>query len=412
MITEPGFYVLGGDVVDTPATVWLEIRVSGVTIDGMGHTIDSDGKDPFWSHGILVRGDGPLSDITIQNVKVTDFAYGISLYDVTRGHINTVSVIANTWDGIQIVGGSDNLVECSLIHRDDDGVNMTATTRAVVRYNTVTENFRGSGVHVSRGCVDVLVTGNEIRGNDEGIEVERAVNTTIRANRIRESKYYGLNLSATGGVTFVDNYLSNRENLLAPSEHFVGTWSVSPTVGPNVMGNRLIGGNYWGTPGMTGFSDVTPDSDRDGFADGVYVLPDGMGTDRFPLGPYLGTAGWSPMTTPLLTPTTTASQAGGDASGPTSGAAPQDDDDGYPGPVTGSQGAGTVHGTTAGPGGETPATMTTAATTTTTAATTTTGTPAPAATATAPAPTPTPGFGAAAALAGLAAVAFRALRRD
>ena len=73
VITEPGFYAIGSGVVDSNLSVWLEIRVSNVTLDGMGHTID--GVDGFNTHGIRVRGEDPIDNITIQNVTVTDFAY-------------------------------------------------------------------------------------------------------------------------------------------------------------------------------------------------------------------------------------------------------------------------------------------------------------------------------------------------
>ena len=78
-ITEPGFYRIETDAVNTTVPVWLEVRASNVTIDGMGHTID--GVDEDGTYGIRVRGDGPLANITIQNLTVTDFAYGIGLFD-------------------------------------------------------------------------------------------------------------------------------------------------------------------------------------------------------------------------------------------------------------------------------------------------------------------------------------------
>jgi PGF-CTERM protein len=50
-----------------------------------------------------------------------------------------------------------------------------------------------------------------------------------------------------------------------------------------VVGNDHLGGNYWGRPDGTGFSDVTPDADGDGFCDDAYVLPGRTGTDHLPL---------------------------------------------------------------------------------------------------------------------------------
>ena len=83
----------------------------------------------------------------------------------------------------------------------------------------------------------------------------------------------------------MDNYFNNKANILYPTGAFTGTWSLPAQKGPNVVGGPYIGGNYWGTPDETGFSDVTPDWNGDGFVNGVYVLPGGIGIDRLPLAP-------------------------------------------------------------------------------------------------------------------------------
>jgi hypothetical protein len=283
VITDPGFYALGSGVVDTNLTVWLDIRVSNVTVDGMGQIID--GIDGFGTYGIRVRGDGPLENITIRNVTVTDFAYGISLYDTNLSRISRVSASSNTYDGIMVVGGGDNRIECSIIHQDDDGINMTATNRTVVANNIVTENVRGSGIHLSQGCDSVTILNNCLVQNDEGIEIEDAVNSTLRTNRICSSRYFGLNLSTARNLTIADNYFHNTANIRYPTGTFTGIWSLPAQAGPNVVGGPYIGGNYWGTPAETGYSDVTPDWDGDGFVNGMYVLPGGIGIDRLPLAP-------------------------------------------------------------------------------------------------------------------------------
>ena len=277
VITAPGYYVLGTSPVNTTAQVFIEVRASDVTIDGMGRTVD--GVDEGGSYGIRVRGDGPLANIVVQNVTVTDFAYGIALFDTSHSLINRVGATSNTYDGVMVLGGSDNEIACSLIHRDDDGINMTATTGMRVAGNTVTDNVRGSGVHVGPGSTGIAVVGNLVGANDEGIEVENAGGVAIRSNRIYQSRYRGLNLTAAADMTIVDNYLSNQENVYRHAGAFTGAWSQAPAAGPNVMGNPSIGGNFWGTPEGTGFSDTTPDRDGDGFVDGT-VHPAGWARDR------------------------------------------------------------------------------------------------------------------------------------
>ena len=388
VITEPGFYRIGTDVYNTTVPVWLDIRVSDVTIDGNGHTID--GIDGHGTYGIRVRGDGVLSNVTIQSVTVTDFAYGIGLFDVTSSRLVYVNTSSNTYDGIMVVGGGDNRIECSVIDRDDDGINMTATSRTLVVHNIVTNNVRGSGIHLSQGCADVTLLANIIGANDEGIEIEKATNTTIRANRIYSSRYYGLNLTAAQELTVIDNYFNNRENILVPTGSFTGVWSQDPVDGPNVMGNRYIGGNYWGTPDKTGFSDVTPDSTSDGFVDDIFVLPGQIGTDHHPLGPSLSPSHGAMAAFPSVTIDTNAyqsesNQAAGDSVG--SGVAAMSTStavEGSAGNVTAKEATGATATATLMAGND--------------------GAKVP--------PTSTPGFGAVVALVGLVAVAVLVLRRE
>lgn len=290
VIEAPGYYVLGTGVVNTTAAVWLDVRASDVTIDGMGRRID--GVDRTGSYGIRVRGDGPLTNVTIYNLTVTDFAYGIAFERVSKGLILHVDASSNTYDGIQVIGGHDNRIECSIIHRDDDGINLVATDNAVVKHNIITENVRGSGVHLSKGCNGATVLGNIIGANDEGIEVDGVSKALIRGNRIFGSRYYGLNLTTATDLSVVDNAFNNTANLRVPTGPFSGTWCQEPPMlGPNVMGNLYVGGNYWGTPNRTGFSDLTPDANGDGFVDEACTLPGGIGIDRYPLGPSLSVTG-------------------------------------------------------------------------------------------------------------------------
>jgi PGF-CTERM protein len=149
----------------------------------------------------------------------------------------------------------------------------------------------------------------------------------------------------------------------------------------------MIGGNYWGTPTGTGFSDVTPDRDADGFVDGLFVLPGGIGTDSLPLGPSLSSPTGAMTTMPAVTIDTTALQAESNQAAVDSGAAANSTSTGVEG------NAGTI--------------TTREATGSTASATLMAGNGATAAT-----PTAAPGFGAIVALVGIGAVAALVLRRE
>ncbi|WP_048145000.1 NosD domain-containing protein [Methanosphaerula palustris] len=280
VITQPGYYVIDTDVHNTTAPIYIDIRTSNVTIEGNGHTID--GVDSDNSFGIRVLGNGTLTGITIQNITLRDFANGISLYDTTHSRIIWVNSSSNTYNGIMIIGGGDNYLGNNIIHQDDDGIYLAATDRTLVINNTVTENHRGSGIHLSQNCLDVNMTGNLLEGDDEGFEIEDAVNATIQHNRISSSTYFGLNLTTAKNLTVVDNYLDNRVNVNLPNDTVNVIWNLPASTGENIIGNNVTGGNYWGGLDGTGFSDIAADNNNDGFADTPYIIG-GIGTDQLPL---------------------------------------------------------------------------------------------------------------------------------
>jgi parallel beta-helix repeat protein len=285
-ITEPGEYRLAGSFEDVNETVWLEIVASNVTVDGNGQTLD--GRDRTGTHGIRVGNGTAIENVAIQNMVVTDFAYGISLYNTTKSRVVLVNASSNTYDGIMTSDGSDLVISCNIIHLDDDGINLTGTDRVLVINNTVTENFRGSGIHLAHGADEVRVVANRIGYNDEGIEVEGSKDSAITQNLVWFNRYYGLNLSAAENLTVHDNYFRNRENLRPPTGLFTGAWNLTPTAGPNLLGGPSIGGNFWGDVNRTGFSETHRDGNRDGFVDVPYALTGGVGVDWHPLAPAAG----------------------------------------------------------------------------------------------------------------------------
>src|SRR5665647_3144332 len=84
VISSPGTYVLTQDIA-TGQSPAIAIRCSNVVLDGNGHTID--GTDAGGSFGIQVNnGNTPLTGVTVKNVRITDFYYGV-YYKLSLIHI-------------------------------------------------------------------------------------------------------------------------------------------------------------------------------------------------------------------------------------------------------------------------------------------------------------------------------------
>ena len=99
----------------------------------------------------------------------------------------------------------------------------------------------------------------------------------------------GVYLYGTSGNVIYDNYLSNHLwNVTGAGR---ATWNTAKTEATNIIGGPYIGGNYWGNPDGTGYSDLCTDVDPlDGICDGPYELPNNepyiLGTDFLPLTIY------------------------------------------------------------------------------------------------------------------------------
>jgi hypothetical protein len=85
-----------------------------------------------------------------------------------------------------------------------------------------------------------------------------------------------------------NNIFNNTNNFYfyeaSPSPNY---WNTTITQGTNIVGGPYIGGNYWGKPDGTGYSDTCNDTNADGFCDDPYVLAENN-TDYLPIAKTVG----------------------------------------------------------------------------------------------------------------------------
>jgi PKD repeat protein len=79
-----------------------------------------------------------------------------------------------------------------------------------------------------------------------------------------------------------NNYFNNT-NLTIKSGPG-NSYNTTKTAGTNIIGGPYIGGNYWGKPDGTGFSDTAVDKDGDGISDSPYTnITNSIHSDYLPL---------------------------------------------------------------------------------------------------------------------------------
>jgi parallel beta-helix repeat protein len=228
-ISSSGSYVLTNDVTDSRLATCIEIRAPDVTFDGGGHRIDGTGAGG--STGIYVRPTAGRN-VTIRNVRVRDWDYGVYLHGATDSRIESSVLEENLFCGAVFY--------------------LNATGNTVAGCNLTGNDY---GLVLSSGADRCAVVNSRITGNGCGIYLYDSDGVTVTRNIIEANTETGVRYSLSGSSTVYDNRFDNALNVALTGEPpAANTWSVEPRGGPNIAGGPSIGGNFWAKPDGTGFS--------------------------------------------------------------------------------------------------------------------------------------------------------------
>jgi nitrous oxidase accessory protein NosD len=221
ILREGNVYRFTGNILNN-----ITISKSDIIIDGAGFTLQGKGD----AYGFWIRGE---SNITIKNLKIENFTYGIWAWD------------------------------CQNI---------------VITRNTIASNHVGIELSCLAPSND-SISGNTIKSNDSGIIIASNSSTFIAGNRI-EANNYGLGITGTAQNSRI-YHNSFINNTFQVSFHPYLTSIFEGRVLGLVAWDDGYRGNYW-----SDFQGV--DDNTDGIGDSAYVIKSdypevGDCRDRFPL---------------------------------------------------------------------------------------------------------------------------------
>jgi parallel beta-helix repeat protein len=226
--------------------------IYGFTINGTKAGIYEEGS---------IGDEAPVLDLKIENNVIVDGNYGVRLCgDYVTIKNNTFK---NNMCGLYLIRcGPSEVIENEFID-NDVGLKMKDSSE-YLENNLFTKN----GLAISSIYGGNQIIGNTIRDNTAGISVSAGV-SLIASNVITGNAEYGIN--SNGQILKIyNNYFNNKINLTPLC--YSGEFSIEAREGPNIIGGPSIGGNFWGKPDDTGFSQTHADTDMDGFCDEPYVL--------------------------------------------------------------------------------------------------------------------------------------------
>lgn len=312
IIDSPGYYFLTGDIAISTEVRCISITSDNVYLDGKGYKIG--GSYMKWSSGIYIYSSSTVENVTVTNLTLTGWYYGIYIENANRSRIEFNTITDNGPYGIYLVNSSfiaishntilDNgvgvclnqnsrfsQIQGNFMENNLDAVYILSSDENVISNNTMVGNWGALWIHNSAGNVvsnntienggDVLwisssssneIAGNVIRGNDEGIWIfNHSIYNTIAGNIIVNNGY-GIKLSDYANSNLIYNNLFNNTVNANVTEGSFNIWNVSPKMESNVIGGATTGGNYWAKPDGNGISQICSDTDSDGICDSPHVL--------------------------------------------------------------------------------------------------------------------------------------------
>jgi len=235
--SSPGIYIRYGSSYNVVNNTYINSANDGIRIE---NDVNSDNYNVIQNTKISFAGDN-----------------GIYIYYSSRNKIIN-SVINSSYNyNIYIWASNYNEIVNSTIEN--------------CSYDPETGN--GIGIFVGSSSNNTVISGNLIRYNTQrGIYISQSRNVTIYNNIIQENGEYGIRFYSVSGSTIYNNLFNNTVNFGLGGNIYANYWNTTLQPGTNIVGGPYIGGNYWGSPDGTGYSDTCSDSNNDGICDDPYTL--------------------------------------------------------------------------------------------------------------------------------------------
>ncbi len=148
-------------------------------------------------------------------------------------------------------GGSGSAITLSVNGIRLEGFTATGGLGGVSRYDT------RAGIKVT--SKNNILIGNNVSNNGIGIELALSSNNKIYNNIFNNT----------------NNFEIRKSN--------INKWNTKKRSGKNIIGGPYLGGNFWGKPDGTGFSQTCTDANNDGICDSIYVINGRGNVDYLPL---------------------------------------------------------------------------------------------------------------------------------
>jgi len=255
-----GIYIYYSDNIDMSN---ITANNNGLSENGVGIMVqvtDSCKIDSVFAnanYGGIYVSESPNTIIT--NVTSSENETGITFFLTKNTCLVSDCILNNNIRGIEILYSNYITIKNTTTSYNGYGIEMVSSSYCVIDNLIANENTE-AGIDIWWNSTDNTIKSSTFINNSSGI-------------------LFGYN---PGNTLIYNNYFSNNVNVSFYNTNNSYTWNIEKTPGKNIVGGPYIGGNYWGSPDGTGFSDLAEDSDGDGIADEPYII-DSQNIDYYPL---------------------------------------------------------------------------------------------------------------------------------
>ena len=202
----------------------IVVEMSNIIVDGNNYTLH--GTDSHDSKGICLFG---MRNVTIKNVRIEGFWYGIFLEDSSNSKLHRNCITANKVYGIRLWHSIGNTISGNNMIKNENGIYLRHSSNNRIYENNITAN----AVNGIQGLCSSnnSISGNNITNNEHGILLHESSNdNTIFENILTANKFEGISIDGSNCII-----INNIVNDLYDAHEYCGIF-----VGMSGEGNMIV----------------------------------------------------------------------------------------------------------------------------------------------------------------------------